>query len=194
MVALLSNFECTGHTVHMLTQWRLPPSLTSTVKSSLFTHVHSSPFSLAARWHPCRATILFILTMAGFFQADLVLQKTLKKTQQKSIYWGVWQFWEDLCLASFHLMLSSFLTLVIASLSSIHAPVNFLIYFPRPSNYPFFSLFFSTIYAFYIIDAEVFYEVEQHIRLLDTSITAKSCFCFFGFFLRVSIGRGRRGG
>ena len=31
------------------------PPLTSTVKSSLFTHVHSSPLSLGARLHPCCA-------------------------------------------------------------------------------------------------------------------------------------------
>ena len=46
----ISYFECNGHTVHMLTQHHLPPPLTSTVKSS-FTHVHSSPLSLAARLH-----------------------------------------------------------------------------------------------------------------------------------------------
>ena len=45
----LSHFDCNSHTVHMLIQWRLPPPLTSTVKSPLFTHVHSSPLSLAAR-------------------------------------------------------------------------------------------------------------------------------------------------
>ena len=44
----LCHFECDGHTVHVLTQWHLPPPLTSTVKS-LFTHTHSSPLSLAAR-------------------------------------------------------------------------------------------------------------------------------------------------
>uniref|UniRef100_K9IY15 Uncharacterized protein n=1 Tax=Desmodus rotundus TaxID=9430 RepID=K9IY15_DESRO len=38
---------------HMLTQQHLPPRLTSTVKSSLFTHAHSSPLSLAARLHQC---------------------------------------------------------------------------------------------------------------------------------------------
>ena len=54
LVYLLSHFECNGHTVHMLTQWHTPPPLTSTVKSSLFTHVHSSSFSLAARLHGCR--------------------------------------------------------------------------------------------------------------------------------------------
>ena len=47
----LSHFECDGQTVHMLTQWHLLPPLTSTVKSSLFTHVHSSPLSLVARLH-----------------------------------------------------------------------------------------------------------------------------------------------
>ena len=53
IIALLSHFECDGHTVHTLTQWRLPPPLTSTVKSSLFMDVHSSPLSLAARLHWC---------------------------------------------------------------------------------------------------------------------------------------------
>ena len=51
----LSHFECNGHTVHMLTQQCLLSPLTSTVKSSLFTHTHSSPLSLAARLHRCRA-------------------------------------------------------------------------------------------------------------------------------------------
>ena len=40
---------------HMLTQKHLPPPLTSTGKSSLFTHTHSSPLSLAARLHWCWA-------------------------------------------------------------------------------------------------------------------------------------------
>ena len=48
-----SHFECNSHIVHMLTQWHLLPSLTSTVKSSLFTNVHSSPFSLVARLCRC---------------------------------------------------------------------------------------------------------------------------------------------
>ena len=66
----LSHFECDGHTVHMLTQQHLPPPLTSTVKSSLFTHAHSSPLSLAARLHRCRATIL---TIAGHFPDRLYI-------------------------------------------------------------------------------------------------------------------------
>ena len=48
-VVLLTQLECNNHTEHVLTQWCLPPSLTSTGKSSLFMHVHSSPLSLAAR-------------------------------------------------------------------------------------------------------------------------------------------------
>ena len=49
----LSHCECGSHTVHMLTQQHLPTPLTNTVKSSLFTHVHSSLLSLAARSHRC---------------------------------------------------------------------------------------------------------------------------------------------
>ena len=47
----LSHFECAGHTVHRLTQWHPLPPLTSTVKSSLFTHGHSSPLSVSVRLH-----------------------------------------------------------------------------------------------------------------------------------------------
>ena len=52
---LLAHFECDSHTVHMLSQWCLPPPPTSTVKSSLFTHGHSSLLSLAGRLHQCCA-------------------------------------------------------------------------------------------------------------------------------------------
>ena len=51
----LSHCECNGHTVHMLIQQCLPPPLTGTVKSSLFTCVHSSPVSLAVSLHACHA-------------------------------------------------------------------------------------------------------------------------------------------
>ena len=49
----LSHVECDSHTVHKLTQQHLLPPLTSRVKSSLFTHAHSSPLSLIARLHWC---------------------------------------------------------------------------------------------------------------------------------------------
>ena len=45
----LSHFECNVHIVYMLTQGHLPPPLTSTVKSSLFTHVRSSPLSVSSK-------------------------------------------------------------------------------------------------------------------------------------------------
>ena len=51
----LSHFECNSHTVHMLIQQHLPPSLNTKVQSSLFMHAHSSPLSLAARLHWCQA-------------------------------------------------------------------------------------------------------------------------------------------
>ena len=52
---LLSHFDRDGHTVHTLTQWWLLTLTSSTAKSSLFMHAHSSPLSLAARLHWCRA-------------------------------------------------------------------------------------------------------------------------------------------
>ena len=57
LLYLLSHLECHGHTVHMLTEQRLPPPLTSAVKLSLFTCAHSSPLSLAARLHRCRTNL-----------------------------------------------------------------------------------------------------------------------------------------
>ena len=65
LLYLLSYFDCDGHTVHMLTQWHLFPTLSSTVKLSLFTHVHPSLISLSARLHHAMKTVLIILTMAG---------------------------------------------------------------------------------------------------------------------------------
>ena len=53
LLYLLSHFECGGHMVHIVTQWHQLPPLTSTVKLSLFTQVHFSPLSLAARLHRC---------------------------------------------------------------------------------------------------------------------------------------------
>ena len=55
LLYLLSHFECEGHTVHKFTQWCLPPTLTSSVKSLVFTHADSSSLSLAARTHWCSA-------------------------------------------------------------------------------------------------------------------------------------------
>ena len=69
----LSHSECDGHTVHMLIQTCLLPPLMSTVKSSLFTHAHSSSLSLAAKVLHVMQTIFIILTMVRlFFQRDLI--------------------------------------------------------------------------------------------------------------------------
>ena len=51
----LCHFECEGHTVQHLTQWHLPLSLTSRMKSLLFMHAHSSSLSLADKLHQCHA-------------------------------------------------------------------------------------------------------------------------------------------
>ena len=68
----LSNFECDSHTVHILTQWCLPPPLTSTRKLSLFMRAHSSPLSLDVKLHQSHTNILFILKWMDFFWTDLV--------------------------------------------------------------------------------------------------------------------------
>ena len=67
LLYLLSHFECSGHTGHMLTEQRLPLPLTSTVKLSLFTHAPSSPLSLLPAYVDVMQTILFILTMTALF-------------------------------------------------------------------------------------------------------------------------------
>ena len=66
LLYLLSHFKCDGHTVHVLTQRHLPPPLTSAVKSSLFTHAHSSPLSLPGYINVMQ-TILVILTNGWTF-------------------------------------------------------------------------------------------------------------------------------
>ena len=63
----LSHFECVDHTVHMLSQYHLPSPLTSTVRSSLFTHAHSSLLSLLLGYIDAMQTILIILTMTWLF-------------------------------------------------------------------------------------------------------------------------------
>ena len=51
---MATQYKCS--VVHMLTQQHIPPPLTRTVKSSLFTHAHSNPLSLAARLHKCHTS------------------------------------------------------------------------------------------------------------------------------------------
>ena len=67
LLFLLSHFECHSCTVHMYTQWHLPPPLTSTVKSSLFMHVHSRPLFLAAMLHWCCVNRSFYINSGWTF-------------------------------------------------------------------------------------------------------------------------------
>ena len=69
LLYLLSHFEWDGHTVHRLTQWRLPPPMTSTVKSSLFMHACYSPLSLAARLHRCHTNLPCYINSGWAFSA-----------------------------------------------------------------------------------------------------------------------------
>ena len=65
----LSHFEYDGHTVHMLTQWRLPPSLTRTIESSLFLRRVHCPWLQG--YIDDVQTIFIILIMAGFFPREI---------------------------------------------------------------------------------------------------------------------------
>ena len=71
----LSHFECNGHTVHMLTQWCLPPPLISTVKLLLFMPAHSSPLSLAAGLHQCRGNCSHYITNGWIFSRQTSYHK-----------------------------------------------------------------------------------------------------------------------
>ena len=77
----LSHFECNDHTVHMLTQRHLQPPPTSTVKSSLFMHVHSSPLSLAARLHQCCANRSHYINNGWTFPQETSYMKRKNKNK-----------------------------------------------------------------------------------------------------------------
>ena len=75
----LSHFKYASHTVHMLTQQLLLPPLTSTVRSSLFMHGHSSPLSLAARLHQCHANCSRHINNGWTFSGQTPYYSVLKK-------------------------------------------------------------------------------------------------------------------
>ena len=91
----LSYFECYGHTVHMLTQWHLPPQLPSRVKLLLFMHMHFQPTLLGCHINIAQ-TILIILTMDrpcgyvyGFLSDDfLSIRSDLVTNQHTKIYYS----------------------------------------------------------------------------------------------------------
>ena len=82
LLYLLSHFECDGHMVHMLTQQHLPPPLTSTVKSSLFTHAHSSLLSLAARLRWCCANHSHYISNGWIFPDRPHIYGSTKRTAE----------------------------------------------------------------------------------------------------------------
>ena len=77
LLCSLSHFECAGYTAYMLTQWCLPPPLTSTVKPSLLIHSHSSPLSLEIRLHWCQANHSCYVTIVGLSPARPCIYNSL---------------------------------------------------------------------------------------------------------------------
>ena len=88
----LSHFECDGHTVHVLTQWRLLPPLTSTVKS-LFTHAHSSPLSLAARLHGCHTNHSHYINNGWTFSGQISYNTNPKFLRKLKMFLGTYFTW-----------------------------------------------------------------------------------------------------
>ena len=68
----LSHFESDSHTVHMLNSTESTTPLTSTVKSSLFMHVHSRPIPWLPGYINVAQTVLIILTRLDVFRIDLI--------------------------------------------------------------------------------------------------------------------------
>ena len=82
----LSHFECDSHTsTHAHSTVSTAP-LTSTVKSSLFTHVHSSPLSLAARWHPCCANRSHYINHGWTFSGQTSSREASRKAPRVLAY------------------------------------------------------------------------------------------------------------
>ena len=101
----LSYIDCDCHTVHVLTQWCLPPPLTSTVKSSLFTHAHSSPLSLAVRLHRCSTNCSHYINNGWTFSEQTIIYIYIYKYVEiyvniylytfiysYIIYWVYWEY------------------------------------------------------------------------------------------------------
>ena len=64
------------------------PPLTSMVKSSLFTHVHSSSLSLAARLHQCRTNHSHYINCRGALTQPSGPPQMKKKTTKTWSAWG----------------------------------------------------------------------------------------------------------
>ena len=106
---LLSHFEWYSHTVHMLRQWYLLLPLTSTEKSSSFTHVHSSPLTIATRLYQWHANHFHINNGWAFFRQtsynlkprDLYGQEANITSSAKRLSWlfikdsfDMWKKWD----------------------------------------------------------------------------------------------------
>ena len=116
-----SSFECDSHTVHMLTPRSLLPPLTSTVKSSLFTHVHYSSLFLAARLHYCYANCSHYINNGCTFSGQTLYKQTNNCPNTslyinswisyKSMKWHVYQAQLNLLYFPFFLYIAVYLTL-----------------------------------------------------------------------------------
>ena len=90
LLYLLSHFECDGHTVLLLNLTASTAPLTSPVKSSLFTHAHSSPLSLAARLHQCRANHSCYTNNGWTFSGQTSYTSSSHKCHSRKFTFVIW--------------------------------------------------------------------------------------------------------
>ena len=90
--SVILNAIATQYTCALNGIYHSTPPLTSTVKSSLFMHVHSSPLSLAARLHRCHTNRSCYInnSWTAFWQTLYVLYIYIYEIQiSTSIYWYI---------------------------------------------------------------------------------------------------------
>ena len=86
---VILNVTATQYTCSLIGVYGPRPLLTSTVKSPLFTHACSCPFSLVPGYIDAAQSILVLLTMAGLFLDRPVYDGIIpsgKKRMKSSIY------------------------------------------------------------------------------------------------------------
>ena len=97
LLYLLSHFECDGHTVHMLTQWRLPPPL-----NIVQCRHHCSLMCVPAHspWLPSyfdvMQTVLVTLTKAGL-SPQTWYKHLYSERMPEGRKWG-WRGWGEISL------------------------------------------------------------------------------------------------
>ena len=114
---VLCHLECDGHTVYMFIQQLLSLPITNTVKSSLFMHAHSTPFSLAAGLHQCHTNCSCYINNGWTFS----VQTSCVCVCVYVVYWLL-HIWHG------HIYISPYISIYIYTYIYIHTYTHIYIY------------------------------------------------------------------